>query len=221
MRHSGAWDRDDRDEQMIDKVAADAGPIGDTLDTDCFEFGARADARAQQNRGRVDRASRERHAARANFLHDPATFDFDANCASTLNDYAMRIAERPDRQVEPMTCRMKIPNRGRNTNAVTTIARPRSYPCGPRIVVVGDLVIALFAASVVKGPVNWLPALSPGTLDPDWTIGAVKIALHVAIVFELAKKGQDLFETPFAIAPCGPFVVILRRAAQRDMTINR
>src|SRR5215469_6794960 len=48
----------------------------------------------------------------------------------------------------------------------------------------------------------------------------MKIALRLAIVFELAIKRQDLREAPFGVAPSAPLLKILRRPAKRDMAVH-
>src|SRR6266478_1774963 len=86
---------------------------------------------------------------------------------------------------------------------------------------VPDVRIAELASGLVKGAIDRLPGVRARAFDPDWSGGAVKVTLRVTIIFELAVERENLRETPFGVAPCGPFVEILGRAAQRDMTVNR
>jgi len=76
---------------------------------------------------------------------------------------------------------------------------------------VPDVGIAEFTRGLMKGAIYWLPGVGARTFDPDRAAGAMKVALRVAIVFELAVKRQHLRKTPLRVAPGGPFVEILGR----------
>src|SRR5262249_61856787 len=122
----------------------------------------------------------------------------------------MSIAKLPNRQVHAMACRVEIADRGGDANAVATIARPRPHAGRSWIVLVPDLRIAERAAGVVEGVIDRLPGVGARPFDPNGAVGAVKIALRVAIVFELAIIRQDLREAPLRVAPRGPFVEVFR-----------
>ena len=107
-----------------------------------------------------------------------------------------------------------------DADAVAAIARPRPDACGSRIIVIGDISIAVLATRVIEGAIDRLPGFFLRPLDPDGTAGAMKIALRIAIIFELAIKRQNLREAPFGVAPRAPLVKILRRPAERDMAID-
>ena len=133
----------------------------------------------------------------------------------------MGMAERPHGQIQPMARGIEIADSGRYADAVAAIARPRPDAGRSRIVMVPDVGIAELARGLMKGAIYRLPGVGARTFDPDRAAGAVKVALRVAIVFELAVKRKNLRKTPLRVAPGGPFVEILGRTPQRNMPVHR
>ena len=119
-----------------------------------------------------------------------------------------------------MTSRIEIANCGGYAYAVAAITRPRPDARRSWIIVICDVSIAVLATRVVEGAIDRLPAFLLRPFNPDGTVRAVKIALRIAIVFELAIKRQNLREAPFGVSPRAPLVKILGRPAERDMAID-
>src|SRR5208282_596974 len=83
-----------------------------------------------------------------------------------------------------------------------------------------DVGIAELASGLVESTIDRLPGIGRGPFDPYGAGCAVKVALRIAIIFELAVERENLLEAPFGVTPCGPFVEIFWRAAQRDMAVD-
>lgn len=66
-----------------------------------------------------------------------------------------------------------------------------------------------------------MPIQPLGTFEPNRTSFAVQVSAEVSVMFELAKKRQDLIESPSVVARCGPLVEISRHSANSYCGVNR
>ena len=153
-------------------------------------------------------------------LDRPGALDLDSNRTAVFDHYAVGVDTGPDREIHAMSCGREIADRGRYADTFAPVARPRSDAGGLADRYGPRLRRIRCAAGVEERAIERLPCFSARPFDPYRSADPVKIALRIAIIFELAMERQDLLEAPLAITPRRPFVEILRRAAQRYMSVD-
>ena len=99
--HAGglAKERSQRDRRMLHQMLPDAVRLRDDRDAMLAQMLSRADARAQQDRGRLQRARREDDFPRAHFRWTARRFEPDAAALRPFEQQAGDFGVGPDRQV--------------------------------------------------------------------------------------------------------------------------
>ena len=173
------------------------------------------DARAQQDRRRVDRAGAQHDALGPHF--DPVVADTDPNAdrAAGFDEHALDGGAPDDAQIRPLACRLQVRVVGRHARAVTGVEAERRDAGGRgRVVVLGPWMPDP-QGSIRERVVGRPPRLARQALDRDrpvcpvvGPVAEVGVALHPPQVRKHVGIG------PTGAPEGGPAIVVVGHRAE-------
>ena len=186
---------------MLLQIGADAGPVGDNGYAELAQFRLGADAGAQQDRRRVQRASRDNDLAAMQRHRSAVAQDFGAGAARAIHQQAVDLGVGDDGEVRaPPDLGIEIGHRRRDAVLAVIGQRLRKPAISKGSILVGNVLIAHRAQCLDQLDRVVRPFRARNAGDRDRTdvpcIGPAKSRSRSSFM----KKGR----TPFQSQPLAP-----------------
>jgi hypothetical protein len=181
-----------------------------------------ADARAEQDRRRVDGARTEHDTVSPHL--GPLVVDADpyASGPAVVEEHAVDRGRADDAQVRAVPGRLEI---------AVVAAHPRAATCadavGRHASAIGRVVVVTpgvpeSEASVTEGAVNRAPLVLREPHDRDGPAATVVfVVAEIGVILHPAQIGQQVLVRPARAAGCRPSVVVTGHGADRDHAVDR
>ena len=215
----------DRRLRVVAQVGADSAQVAGDRHPDPAQVAGRADAGAEQQVRRTDRAGGQHDLVAVHGPHLPLarapTPQGDAGRAAALDQQPVHQAVRQDGQVGPAADRVQVAHGGAPADAAEAVERQRAAPGRVRRVVVRARVVAGIATGVEERLLLRAQLLRREPAHRNRSVAAVVRVAEVVIGLDAAQAGQHLVEAPARAAQLRPAVVVLRHATQEDQRVHR
>src|ERR1700675_109274 len=186
------------------------------------EMAYRANAGAQQMRGRMDRAAGQHDLAATKFLRLAIDQRLHADAARTLEQQLLDLRPGRDREVGALArLAVEITHRRRDPMLVLVGVRDREIAFDELTVLVGQEIVAGELAGLGDGLRMSCPVFPPDAADRDAAVLAVERPVEVEVALDLPEIGQHVLPAPAGSAARFPFIVVGRRAAIGQLAIDR
>ena len=212
----------DADRGMLDQIAPDAGQRRDHAKAMLGEFVRRADTGAHQDGGRVDRAACEDQLPPLYDLRLARRSNLRAGRARAHEQNTTDVGFGADGEILPRAHgRREVRHRAGHAPVVLVDrGRHRHHAVFPLAVLVRHDRQAALAQHVGDDLHEAGPILRGIAPDGDRAVLAVIVAGEIEVAFELAEVGKHRGEIPARRAHLLPAVVVRRRAAVGDQSVD-
>ena len=212
----------DANQRMLLQIATDALPIGQHGDTMLVQMIAGPDARAHQQRRRVQRARRDDDlvpldafaltvAAQVHCDRPPA---IELDILDQTAGQNVQVAPQPRRPVEVTQGR-------RNAVAIDVVLRKREAAVPEFGMAIVEIANAVLGEGRAESQGEAAPITGKRAMNWDRSFLAVIRAAEIQVTLKLAQEWQAIRVRPAARAQRLPLVVIRRQAADCDLAVHR
>ena len=211
----------DAGERMVEDEIADRQLL-DHRDAHGAQMPGPPDARAHQDRRRVEGAGRQHDQGRAQLAPAVAGAGAHADRPAAVEQDLVDQGVAANLQIRPAARRLEITVAGRDAHAVTAVDGVAADPFGFGRVEVVRPGIAEPEGRVLEGAVDRAPAFQRGAVDRDrpaaTVIGLVAIG---QVVLETVEERQHVAARPALAAHLRPLVESVEHAADGDLAVDR
>src|SRR5918995_2648261 len=208
---------------MVEQVLAHR-PLGHDFYAEAFQQAPRPDARALQDRRRVDRASRQDHLAPRPYRFALAAYLYaDAFGMGAIAFEGERVDHgiADDRQVGAVARRFEVTVIDRNAQALSAVDRVGRHAGSLRRVVVVAPAVAQRHRRFHQSAVDVAPLLDGRAIDRDRAaLAVIRRIAEIDIAFQPAEVRQDLLPAPALGAVGDPVFEVLWNAADGDLAVD-
>ena len=208
---------------MIHEVRPHRRVVDQAGDPELLEIAGRADSGTPEDRRTVDRAGADDHLPGFDEGDVTVVNDDHAGCAPVLDPYSINLGATPNGEVGSRQRRSQVCERGRHPSPFGAVHRQRPDARRRGVVVIGYPGNAHAHARVGKGLLDGEQLVVTPPHDGHRTVLAVHgvIGTEIEIVLEPSKAGKHVIPGPPRIVLCRPAVVVGRRPAKRQCSIDR
>ena len=206
---------------MVPEVPADARQVMDDGYAHAAEMVGVPDAREHEKVGRADGPPAEDNLVSVDGERLAPALDHHADGPAAVEDDLVDQAVRPDGQVQAVPRLGEVPDGSAPPDAVEGVEGERADSRGVGVVVVGAVGVSGVPGGVVEGLLVVVPLVGREPPGDDGAVVAVEIVMHVQVILDPSKVGEQVPVPPLVVARRGPSVVVLRHAAQEYHGIHR